>query len=900
MNIFGKKTDRAVPEAGQSTQKTPDKEVGDDGQRSMFPPTPARNPKMLNATQLQRTKEMKRLAETKLSNIEDRLEHLRKQQEWLRRYNKLKMELEQEKARLFELNKMQSSMMEDVRQLERYEMFESIQSTYQRMTVLEDLAAKNKRNLSVLERDSEDLRQSWNEQEKQQSQTESVCRSAEKKFYDIHDDIFLALQLYGSSQAYEEDITYLNELSEKACQQANVLENNIAETSQAIETLSEKLSRHKAERQSMEMHEQMLDHSEKILLHLDNLQEIEEQQQILRNLQADAFRKQNEENMLLERVFSKYQEISSEIEILEGELQTHRTNILGQDSYKLQERAMQLKSRKQMLLAAQSLWHQISTGYNAIEEKTKKLNELRLHIEQTERNIKEMEAEVGKLSRLCHEKEHTYLLSKGQNIIQLRSNLKEGTSCAVCGATHHPYHSDTMLDQSKLISEFRTDYELLAAEVHNKQQQLNDLRLDLAESKGRQFAEESALNTIRLRQNDDVKEWNIYVPLDKSFEDCSAGTNLDARTAMIRHLIESTANDAEKAQKELDVFNYHTSQITKLTEELQTLELRKNELGVRLNEVNTGCQVRAGQVERAQSMTECENNRFREVYNQLEKGITIKEWKNIWDNNRENLRKQIQMMANAWNTVNEQINSEQNMLELNETQLESLLQQQKTVNSYSELLKNRIQERYNSIEENDKNIKRSTEKLGPKPLYEETYQKMTEAKEAEQREMMKSKKILHDIDYIRGRNEFYLMFGKELSEKLREERSRLDTWIHNFNMNHPPVQYAELEDVFGGEKDWEGIRLRVRKITQDIILCQAHVEDLNSRFIALQAEGSYQTANEEKLQETMAAQQESLEGKRREIMMQIARQAVALEEHEKAVHSANNSAQIQDPDSTIY
>ena len=78
---------------------------------------------------------------------------------------------------------------------------------------------------------------------------------------------------------------------------------------------------------------------------------------------------------------------------------------------------------------------------------------------------------------------------------------------------------------------------------------------------------------------------------------------------------------------------------------------------------------------------------------------------------------------------------------------------------------------------------------------------MTEAKEAEQREMMKSKKILHDIDYIRGRNEFYLMFGKELSEKLREERSRLDTWIHNFNMNHPPVQYAELEDVYWALQD---------------------------------------------------------------------------------------------------
>ena len=121
---------------------------------------------------------------------------------------------------------------------------------------------------------------------------------------------------------------------------------------------------------------------------------------------------------------------------------------------------MQLKNKKQMLISAQSLWHQITIGYNSIEEQTRTLNELRLHIDNTERNIREMETEVGKLSRLRHEKEETYLLSKGQNIIQLRADLKEGVSCSVCGATHHPYHSDTMLEQSKLIGEFKTDYEL--------------------------------------------------------------------------------------------------------------------------------------------------------------------------------------------------------------------------------------------------------------------------------------------------------------------------------------------------------------------------------------------------------------------------------------------------------
>ena len=138
MNIFGKNTEKQAPETEQAPLKTPTQ--------------PARSPKMLNATQFQRTKEMKRLAETKLSNLEDRLELLRKQQEWLRRYNELKIELQHEKTKLFELNKLQASMIEDIRQLGRYEMFESIQGTFQRITVLEKLVDQNKRNLSLLER----------------------------------------------------------------------------------------------------------------------------------------------------------------------------------------------------------------------------------------------------------------------------------------------------------------------------------------------------------------------------------------------------------------------------------------------------------------------------------------------------------------------------------------------------------------------------------------------------------------------------------------------------------------------------------------------------------------------------------------------------------------------------
>lgn len=843
---------------------------------------------------------MKRLAETKLNNIEEKLEILRKQQEWLRRYNELEIKLRQEKSKLFDLNKLHASMTEDIRQLERFEKFETIQGTYQRMAILEKLVDQNKRNISLLERENEDLRQTWNDQEKLQNLAENQRKNAEKKLNSIHDNIFQALNLQGLNQAYSEEINNLSILTDKAKLQADTLKNNIAKVEQEIEILTEDLSNHKAERQSMEVHEQMISHAEKVLLYLENLQEIEEEQQKIKNLQAKTIREQNEENKILERVFSTYQEITSEIETLEGEIKTHRTNILGQESFKLQEHAMQLKSHKQMLLAAQSLWHQISQGYNIIEEKTKTLNELRLHIEHTQRNIKEMETEVGKLSRLCLEKEHTYFLSKGQDIIQLRADLKEGVSCAVCGATHHPYHSDTMLEQSKLIGEFKTDYEMLTAEVRDKQKLLDDLRIDLAESKGKKFSEESALNSIRLRQNDDIKEWSLYTSLDSSFKDCTASTNLDARMALIRHLIESTATDADKAERELETYNYHVSQITKLTEKAQTLELRKNDLSVRLNEVNTGCQVRAGQVEKVLAMMDKENVKYSEIYHKLEECITIKGWKEIWDNNHENLREQIQKLTSAWNLVNEQIRKKQQELVLCKTQHEALLLQQKSIKYYSELVISRKEKCMTLIEENKKTIRQAVGEMGAVDLYNQTYLQLNNARKAEEDELKKTLKILHEIDYIKGRNNFYNIFGKDLSEKLSEERSRLDIWMHNFNKHNPPVQYTELEKVFGEDKNWEEIRSRVHKTLQDITLCQAHVDNLNSRFLALQTESNYHNIDEKSLQESMATQQESLEEKRREIMMQIARQTVALEEHEKAVHSVNNSAQLQDSASELY
>ncbi len=67
--------------------------------------TDGRDGRILNSTQLQHTKDAKRLAETKLQGLEEGLARLQAQQQWIRRFNETNMALEREKRRRFELSK---------------------------------------------------------------------------------------------------------------------------------------------------------------------------------------------------------------------------------------------------------------------------------------------------------------------------------------------------------------------------------------------------------------------------------------------------------------------------------------------------------------------------------------------------------------------------------------------------------------------------------------------------------------------------------------------------------------------------------------------------------------------------------------------------------------------------
>lgn len=884
MNFFKKKDNPPEGETGKIQETA-------NVQSPMADVAPRRDTRILNSTQLQRVKDAKRLAETKLQGLEESLERLKAQQQWLRRYNETNMLLEREKKRLFELGKQKAVMAKESSMLERYDLFEGIHGIYQKLSVVKEQIGLDKRGLSLLEREAEENRQRMTKQEKRQQQAHEQYKAAASGLLDAFDNVCSAYRLTGANDAIDDETAFLLDYNNKVKEETDALSTLTREKEKATELLRSELEQLRTRRQSMELHENMLLHGEAVLLQLHSMEDTDKQRTELQQKRQQAIRRQNKENELLGKTFAQYQDLQQQAETAEAELSMHRSYILGQDGLILQERALMLKGRRQQLLSALSLWKRISTGYESIEEKSRRVTALRLDIQHLEDNVCELETETGKALRLCKEKEYTYLLSKGQDTIQLRADLREGVPCSVCGATNHPYHSDTMLDQSKLIGQMKTDYELLSSEANAKRQQLLELQTELATAQGQLGAEEAALNTIRIRQNEDVQEWKLYAELDPTFVECSESTNPDARTALLRQFIEKVSRDAEVAEKELEAFTFHQSSIAKISEELQKLEQKKSEVNVRLGELNTGCQVLSREVEQTGLQLDNISKLFTRIYENMQEAVTIKDWYSLWQKNPEQVYEQIQKLITEWFAVEQEIADKQATLDVENARLEEMKTRLQLLARSVSVVAKRTEDQEDRRAENDKAYQQLIPERDAKDLHQKHLQAVRSAQERYEEERSQTEEIRHSTDLTQGRHEYYLAHISRLEGEQSQLGEKLDLWMHAFNLQHPPVQRGELDEVFADGKDWSKIRSSLKQINKDMLLCQAKVEDLNSRIIALDTEEGHCSTSSPNVQEDIAAKQQTLTRQRSETMMQIARLSLQLEDHEKALAAERNSAE---------
>lgn len=831
----------------------------------------------ITSAQHQRLRDTLRLAQSRMQNLEESIKRLRSLQEKLYRHQQLNSDLDINSKQLFILSKEFASLSDEATEMDRFETFESIMAPFLRMQMLESEAEENRRTGIELEQQIRNAGNRIEELRKHFTTSRDNIKITEAQHQELCRIVEECSQHDGACAIISEQVKRLTRYLAVEEDRKNSIESQIEGQKNIISEQEKNLELQNSRLHVLESHEAMLERSDLILAMLQRLEELSENLK-QKNLQ---YSKNSEEQMRaneeLARIIAQHNDIEQQIQTLKDEAEIHRNNIRGVRSYDVQERVMKLKSRLLMLSAAQSLWRRISTGYTNIEEKTQLINSLRLEIEHDLKAEQELTIKVAMLKRQVADKEYSLNMSKSQSLISLRADLQEGTACSVCGATHHPYHSDTMQDQYKLISDFRSDFETLSGELQGQEKQLAILHDKLTQNLGQQIAEQKNLEVVRLRQSEDVKEWRVFAQLDPTFHDCSASTDSDARMATIRQLLDNTQRDLQSAETELGEFNYHTTQITTLSGKIAELENKKTETSIRTYEAKSLCNILVAQGNKIDESRKLSQEKYHNHYELLQKEITIPEWFKQWQSNADTLYLNIRQMASDWKQTIKNIADTKKVLS------EASIKKEMLTTMLQQCLLNLegIREELRLQKSKHGELHERRQILLPEMSTGEALDRSLNAYYKAQAEHSRCAEDLQNLALDQKQKEGAYanarQMGEALDQKASAQRNLVDLWIRAYNASHPPVQYNELNAVLTQNIDWNEKRKRIRENRMATSLQQQKVKALQAEIVALEVDtGPLTNSQLTEKQITTETQIEQHEASLREVTMQIAKIKIEL------------------------